>query len=598
MVPGLTIDMFNPPLSLAAQTDGGDEDMDVSIPDPDPADEDMGVSLLDPTIEGQDVGVLIARTGPGDDEEPEHVSLPPAPAPDHAPDPDPAPVAEVATNRVESPRLSQPGDFWPHELDTRGLPSFLQGFSEMFKHVWPIKSAGDDRHMKLVSPISSFLNSQIPKGQPVKSSDNRRIVVSKLLMTLEEMMEDSYPLHSSQKQLVEGNEEDEKEVEKRRKEGWVETDLSLGNGQNKYEAGAVTEGKTIYAIDCEMCKTAEGLELTRISVLNWDAEVVYDTFVKPTNPITDYVTQYSGITAELLNPITTTLADVQARLLTLFNNDTILVGQSLNSDLTAMRLIHPHIVDTSVIYHHPRGPPYKPALKWLAHKHLRRAIQNGGAQGHNPTEDAKACLDLLKLKLERGKEFGTVDGSTESIFKRLGRYPVMPKKGAVVDYGHPEKWHGAHATRTVTAKTDLEVVDGVLSCAAGAGTMDFTWGRLRSLEILRGWHKATSTDGETLDPSMDVEPDTATLAAAVEEIVRHIKKVHDGLPKNTAFIVYSGTGDPREMRRLLDMQKEFRSQYQVKKWDEISVKWTDTEEQKLKAAVKAAREGLGFMTVT
>lgn len=596
MVPGLTMDMFNSPLSFTAQADGEDEDMDVPIPNPDPADEDMGVSLVDPTIEGQDMGVPIARTESDDDEEFEHVSLPPALAP--APVPAPTPVAEAAINRVGSPRPPQPGDFWPHELDARGLPSCLLGFSGMFKHVWPIKSAGDDRHMKLVSPISSFLNSTIPKGQPVKSSDNKRIVVSKLLMTLNEMVEDDYPLHSSQKQLKEGNEEDKKELERRKKEGWVETDLSLGNGRNKNEAGAVTEGKTIYAIDCEMCKTAEGLELTRISMLNWDAEVVYDTLVKPTNPITDYVTQYSGITAELLDPITTTLADVQAHLLTLFNNDTILVGQSLNSDLTAMRLVHPHIVDTSVIYHHSRGPPYKPSLKWLAQKYLKRVIQNGGAQGHNPTEDAKACLDLLKLKLERGREFGTVDGSTESIFKRLGRYPVTPKNGAVVDYGHPEKWHGAHATRTVAAKTDLEVVDGVLSCATGVGAMDLTWGRLRSLEILRGWHKATSTDGEILDPSKDVEPDTATLAAAVEEVAKHIKKVHDGLPKNTAFIVYSGTGDPREMRRLADMQKEFRSQYQVKKWDDISVKWTDTEEQQLKAAVKAAREGLGFMTVT
>lgn len=589
MVPGLTLDMFDSTLSLTPRTDTEDEDMAVSVP---PENEDMDVSLSDPTLEDQDMGVLIARTQPEEDQKFGNVSPTATPAP--APAPTPTLAAEI--NQAKPPNISWTEDCWPHLLDALRLPSCLHELPGMFKHVWPIKSTGDDR--KLVSPISSFLNSPIPKGQTVNNPGNKRIVVSNLLMTLHEMVEDDYPLHPSQKKLREGCEDDKKEVEKRKNEGWVETDLSIGNGQDKNESGAVTEGKTIYAIDCEMCKTSEGLELTRISIVNWDAEVVYDTLVKPTNPITDYVTQYSGITAELLDPITTTLADVQAHLLTLFNNDTILLGQSLNSDLTAMRLVHPHIIDTSLIYHHTRGPPYKPSLKWLTQKHLCRAIQNGGAQGHNSVEDARACLDLLKLKLERGMEFGTINASTESIFKRLSRYPIMPKNGAVVDYGQPEKWYGAHATRTVAAKTDAEVTDGVLSCATGFGAMDFTWGRLRGLELLRGWHKITSPDGEALGPSKDGEPDTATLAAAVEEVVKNIKKVHDGLYQNTALIVYSGTGDPREMKRLMDMHKEFRAQYQVKKWDEIDVKWTDTEEQELKAAVKAARAGLGFMTVT
>lgn len=585
------MDMFDATLSLNLLV-SEDENMDISNSDPAPGDEDMGVPISDPTLEDQDMGVLIPRAELEEGEELEQdpptvtlISIPTI-----------APPPGTAIPGIDSPRISHPDSFWPQKLDAQRLPPCLREFPKIFKHVWPIKATGDDRHLKLASPISSFLNSSLQKGHTVKVSDTKRMVVSQLLVTLDEMVEDEYPLHSSQRQLRVGSEEDKKEVEKRNKEGWVETDLSLGNGQDKNEGGAVTEGKTIYAVDCEMCRTTEGLELTRISILNWDAEVVYDTLVKPTNPITDYVTQYSGMTAALLDPITTTLADVQAYLLTIFNSDTILLGQSLNSDLTAMRLAHPYIIDTSLIYHHTRGPPYKPSLKWLTHKHLRREIQNGGAQGHNSVEDAKACLDLLKLKLERGKEFGTADASTESIFKRIGRYPVTPKTGAVVDYGQPEKWYGSHAARTVAAKTDAEVVDGVLSCATGEGAIDFTWGRLRALETLRGWNTTTSPD--EVDPSKNSEPDTATLAAAVEEIVSHIKRVHDGLDQNTALIVYSGTGDPREMKRLMDMQKEFRTQYQIKKWDELSVKWTDVEEQQLKAAVKVARGGLGFMTVT
>lgn len=507
---------------------------------------------------------------------------------------------------AEADRPSNPDNFWPQELIPSKLAPCLQEIPKMFKHAWPIKAAGDDRYAKIISPISSFLNSPIPKGQTqpnAKNQGSKRICVSSLLMTVDELIEDEYPLHSSQWEQLGGqaSEEGRKEAEKRRSEGWVETDLTKGNGLNKNESGAVTEGMKIYAIDCEMCKTAKGFELTRISILNWDGEVIYDTLVKPTNPITDYLTQYSGMTAALLNPVTTTLADVQSHLLTLFNADTILLGQSLNSDLAAMHFSHPHIIDTSVIYHHSRGPPYKPSLKWLTQKFLRREIQTGGANGHNSIEDAKACLDLLKLKLERGKEFGTADATTESIFKRLGRYPIVPRKGAVVDYGTPQKLYGAYAARTVAAKTDEEVVDGVLACATGREAVDFTWGRLRGLETLRGWRKTTVPDegvpAVPLDPSEDDEPDKATLAAAVEEVVGNIKKVYDGLPKNTAFIVYSGTGDPREMRRYMDMQREFRAQYQTKKWDEITVKWTDVEDQALKEAVKVARSGLGFLTV-
>lgn len=559
MVPGLTMDMFDSTLNL--------------------------IPPSHPTFEDEDMGVPISRDSddsPEENEEPE-------------------------INLDEPSKPSSPDNFWPHELNASKLPPCLREFPTMFKHAWPVKAPGDDRHAKLISPISSFLNTPIQKGQvqaSAKSQGSRRIGVSSLLMTVDEMVEDEYLLHSSQLERLGGEEGEEarKEAEKRKNEGWAETDLTKGNGLDKNEGGAVTEGKTIYAVDCEMCKTEQGLELTRISILNWDSEVIYDTLVKPTNPITDYVTQYSGMTAALLDPVTTTLADVQAHLLTIVNADTILLGQSLNSDLTAMRFSHPYIIDTSIIYHHTRGPPYKPSLKWLTQKFLHREIQNGGASGHNSIEDAKACLDLLKLKLEKGKDFGTADASTESIFKRLERYPLGAKKGAVIDYGQPEKWYGAHAARTIAAKTDKEVVDGVLSCATGEDAVEFTWGRLRSLETLRGWHKTTAPDeglpSVPLEPGKNEGPDIATLAAGVEETAALIKRVYDGLPKRTAFIVYSGTGDPREMKRYMDMQREFRAQYQTKKWDEISVQWTDVEDQQLRAAVKVARSGVGFLAVT
>lgn len=500
-----------------------------------------------------------------------------------------------------------PDDYFPSTLDRRKLPACLGDLAGMFSHVLPVKALGDDRYGKVHSPVLSFLKAPVPKGQEpsVPARDrNRRLVITDLLMSIGELLEDKYFLHSSQyaeqRNLfgVDETDEDRAVLEKRRNEGWVETDLTRSN-DTKPEAGSTLSGKTVYALDCEMCDTAAGSELTRISIVSWDGKVVYDTFVKPLNAITDYLTQYSGVTPEHLTDCTTTLTDVQSHLLSIFNSDTILVGQSLVADLTALKLIHPHIIDTSVIYHHTRGPPYKASLKWLASKFLRREIQANTDMGHDSVEDALSCLDLVKLKLEKGLTFGTIDAMTESVFKRLLRQHPS-KSSAVVDHGDPATRHGAGATRCVSAASDEDVATAVLRCALGdpCGTLngvvgsDLVWGRLSQLDNARGWSGPDTPSADERGPEF-----RQMLATAAVATVANIKRVHDSLPPCSAFIVYSGTGDPRRMRELSKMRQTFRDEYKTKKWDELSVKWTDDEEQALKRAVQETRNGLGLLTV-
>lgn len=94
----------------------------------------------------------------------------------------------------------------------------------------------------------------------------------------------------------------------------------------------------IYALDCEMCNTTQGNELTRVTVVNIEGKTVYETLVKPENTVIDHNTRFSGITEDDLVDVTTTIRDVQAVLLSMFSDRTILIGHSLESDLKALKV--------------------------------------------------------------------------------------------------------------------------------------------------------------------------------------------------------------------------------------------------------------------
>ena len=114
--------------------------------------------------------------------------------------------------------------------------------------------------------------------------------------------------------------------------------------------------------------------------------------------------RWSGITPESLAKATHTFEQVQSHVLSLLSAKPtpILLGHSLESDLKALKICHARCIDTAIIYHHPRGRPLKPGLAWLTKKWCGREIQNRGEGGHDPEEDARACLDLLKKKVDNG----------------------------------------------------------------------------------------------------------------------------------------------------------------------------------------------------
>ena len=71
-----------------------------------------------------------------------------------------------------------------------------------------------------------------------------------------------------------------------------------------------------------------------------------------------------------------------------------------------------------------QGPPFKPALRILASKFLKRTIQVGS---HDSEVDARTTMDLAQLKIKHGPAYGTkqeagLDSNCERLMEVLGEF--------------------------------------------------------------------------------------------------------------------------------------------------------------------------------
>eukprot|EP00928_Gymnodinium_smaydae_P029682 TRINITY_DN22288_c0_g1_i1.p1 TRINITY_DN22288_c0_g1~~TRINITY_DN22288_c0_g1_i1.p1 ORF type:complete len:630 (+),score=99.42 TRINITY_DN22288_c0_g1_i1:37-1890(+) len=212
----------------------------------------------------------------------------------------------------------------------------------------------------------------------------------------------------------------------RSRDGWVstagvvKTRNAEGTGERKeQEDGSQVDPDlaNLVALDCEMVMTASGHALARVSLVSHDGSVLYDSLVQPTEAVTDYLTKFSGITESMLVDVLVTISDVQARLLELISEETILVGHSLESDLCALKLVHERVIDTALIYPHPKGWPYRHGLAGLCSSLLKRKMDR--SNGHDSIEDSKIALELVLMKFEKGPEFGVTGGTSAPLGRIL-----------------------------------------------------------------------------------------------------------------------------------------------------------------------------------
>ena len=59
------------------------------------------------------------------------------------------------------------------------------------------------------------------------------------------------------------------------------------------------------------------------------------------------------------------------------------------------------VIDTSLVFPHYYGMPFRRSLKSIVHSYLNREIQAENCGGHDSYEDARACIELMLWKVRQ-----------------------------------------------------------------------------------------------------------------------------------------------------------------------------------------------------
>ncbi|ORE10435.1 hypothetical protein BCV72DRAFT_313644 [Rhizopus microsporus var. microsporus] len=377
---------------------------------------------------------------------------------------------------------------------------------------------------KLSSPVADMLQCSISNSKKEKLIDENQKKIQAFkdnmreyyMLTLDEMKKAGFPIPTCLDPTA------------ALPDGWKETRPPVD--------GVMKPVKRIIAVDCEMVMTEKGSALARITLIDEDGSILLDELVKPDAPITDYLTQYSGITPEAMGATTCSLRRAQKHVRKIVDHNVILVGHGLENDLKAMQLAHPYCVDTSRLYDHMRGPPYKPSLKHLARTYLQRNIQghNQSLMGHDSAEDARATLDLFKLKLANKPRFGRFK-KVELVFDRLSANRP-PRSSAILESARS-------ATRLFgdtlsgdyhRTDTDEELVELTLEKIK---EKNFLFTRYITADDTLTRQQQQDSGAPTVLPSAASDAQRATQLQTLDS---YIRRVYHGLPENSFLVVVGG----------------------------------------------------------
>ncbi|OAX83719.1 hypothetical protein ACJ72_01919 [Emergomyces africanus] len=197
-----------------------------------------------------------------------------------------------------------------------------------------------------------------------------------------------------------------------------------------------TEVGKYVALDCEMVGVGPNPDrdsaLARVSVVNYNGEQVYDSFVRPKEMVTDWRTHVSGVSPKHMKDARE--FEVVQREVAGILEGCILIGHAVRNDLDALLLSHPKrdIRDTS------KHPPYRkiaggssPRLKILASELLGLEIQGAA---HSSVEDARATMLLFRrdkqaFEREHAKKWPPIRASADKEGQEADSSAKKKRKG-------------------------------------------------------------------------------------------------------------------------------------------------------------------------
>ncbi|KAI7870967.1 hypothetical protein BDF14DRAFT_1766826 [Spinellus fusiger] len=483
---------------------------------------------------------------------------------------------------VEQQRQNVPHALALSEISDNAIgKASMPFFARQFSHMLVSKLSGEKG--KIASPISELLQCDVSMSEKHKlvqskwdrSLEHKHNMKEYYVMTLDQLRAAEYPIPSFL------------DATATLPDGWKET----------RPAKTPTKEKKLIAVDCEMVLTASGSALARVTLIDEDGTVLLDEVVKPDEPVMDYLTHYSGITPEILANAHCSFTRAQKHIRKIVDHNTLLIGHSLDNDLKAMKLAHPYCADTSLLFDHFRGPPYRPGLKMLTRRFLQRDIQeqNENTVGHDSAEDARATLDLFKLKLERGPEFGVYSKKTELIFDRLRKFDP-PKTGAILESAQVNnRLLGATVgSGYVRCENDEALVGEIVEKIK---TTHFVLSQFRSLQ------QGQDVQDEEAVPSVIPDAMSASheIAAKLTRFDGLFKEMYEKLPCSTAIVVMGGSGEVSRYKELMAKSRRYHELYLAKGIPKTDIPeehvWTPKDQKTLLGECAKAKLCSTFFTI-
>ncbi|CAH2064535.1 unnamed protein product [Thlaspi arvense] len=190
---------------------------------------------------------------------------------------------------------------------------------------------------------------------------------------------------------------------------WFVSDIGM-------KSSTVMKSTEMIAIDCEMVLCEDGTEgLVRVGAVDRNLKVILDKYVKPDKRVVDYRTVITGVTAQDIENATYSVLDIQKELQPFLSNGAILVGHSLNKDMRVLKIDHPKVIDTALVFKFSNARQgRKPSLNDLYKAIFGSEVRKEGVS-HDCVQDAAAAMKVALAFIE--KRFDTTISPTKEMLE-------------------------------------------------------------------------------------------------------------------------------------------------------------------------------------